>query len=667
MKKLQKRLSLVLLISMLINLVTVVPGRAGFLQNIGDFLSLGANTVRELQTAIEMAGGETRATLEKLSTEIQSIIQLLSEKYQDNLEITVSSVDELTRRKLIEFEQLLVKVNQILQDDIRLVSSEAQNVIRTATQEAGILATQITESLKDVIIVAGNTAVYVVDRATYNLVLIISVILLGVGLLVFAWMLFTKKFPQNVFAKICSIVFIFLYIGIFLCFTFIPVTRVYAVNAMGGHVKELEQTPKSPHVFSVQPEEIVIGETKEVKIRGINLRIEGSAPRVFLGQIELPVKAYDDTTIMVDVSRLVAGVNRAYLKYSSDDTGKTAIPNLLFYRDEKGVKNYVGRFADSSVAGTTRTLTISNSGESRSTIVPRSLRLAFNPLERINPQILQKIKEVNVGSWNVTEGSYSLAVNYGEKTVDTRVVTIRIPPPPKKPADLTITGMSISPPNPKENDNISVNLTIKNIGESDSGSFLVEWKPSPYSQGKTQQINNLSPGAYQNITFTHKYQTRNMYKTIATADVMNQVNEINEENNTFTMDVQVTVPRYSVRVEIYKIYIKDDKDGALRGAGDLSFNIDINGIKYRYPSSGNVSINTGETKDIWYVANLLLTPDDTLRIIMTGKEDDDVRTEDMGLIDVSHSFLQNFGNGDHEANSTPYNYKIYYRIKVNRL
>jgi len=59
--KIRKKLAWILLACVLFNVFSAVPCRAGLLQNIGDFLSLGANTVRELQTAIEMAGGEVRS------------------------------------------------------------------------------------------------------------------------------------------------------------------------------------------------------------------------------------------------------------------------------------------------------------------------------------------------------------------------------------------------------------------------------------------------------------------------------------------------------------------------------------------------------------------------------------------------------------------------------
>ena len=59
----------------------------------------------------------------------------MSQTYQDNLNITINSLDAATRNKLLELQGLIDQVNQTLQQDIALVSQAAKDVIRQASLE----------------------------------------------------------------------------------------------------------------------------------------------------------------------------------------------------------------------------------------------------------------------------------------------------------------------------------------------------------------------------------------------------------------------------------------------------------------------------------------------------------------------------------------------------
>src|SRR6478672_4012190 len=112
-----------------------VAPTAGILQTLGDFLSLGANTVREVQQAIQIAGQEARDTLQQLNDEMTGLISTLEKTYQNNLNITLNSLDSVTRTKLVELQSLIDQVNSTLQADIGLVQQASKDIIRTAGQE----------------------------------------------------------------------------------------------------------------------------------------------------------------------------------------------------------------------------------------------------------------------------------------------------------------------------------------------------------------------------------------------------------------------------------------------------------------------------------------------------------------------------------------------------
>lgn len=69
----RKPIALTLIICLIANFFIAAPAGAdtGPLQNVGDLISLGANTIRELQEAIKVAGVEVRETLVTLSNEIK--------------------------------------------------------------------------------------------------------------------------------------------------------------------------------------------------------------------------------------------------------------------------------------------------------------------------------------------------------------------------------------------------------------------------------------------------------------------------------------------------------------------------------------------------------------------------------------------------------------------
>jgi len=93
----RKGMILMLLLSLLLG--SYQPAGA-FLQTLGDLLSLGANTVREIQEAILLAGSEVSTILNGIDGTIRDLMDELEDKFQNNLNITIDSLDNATRNKL---------------------------------------------------------------------------------------------------------------------------------------------------------------------------------------------------------------------------------------------------------------------------------------------------------------------------------------------------------------------------------------------------------------------------------------------------------------------------------------------------------------------------------------------------------------------------------------
>lgn len=315
-------ISVILLLALLIApTARAYDNSASVLQTIGDFLSLGANTVREIQDAIQLASGEARGLLEQLQGQLNQLLNEISQTYQDNLTITLDSLDAVTRNKLLEVQTILDQVNQQLQDDVRLISEEAQNTIRTASRELQTAIVTLEQSLSNIIVVGGETAAFILDLAVFNAILIISLILLALGLLVFVWLLFSKRFPGGL-AGVLAFIFIIAYVGLFGSMVLVPQVRTTVMTFTGVGLKQrLDKVANQPRLVAIVPETILLGETREVQVWGSGLLPDNQVPTVRIASSNVPVSASSNTQIVANVTSLSApdGSTNLTLNYPERD------------------------------------------------------------------------------------------------------------------------------------------------------------------------------------------------------------------------------------------------------------------------------------------------------------------------------------------------------------
>lgn len=301
---------------------TVVVNAAVPIQTIGSILSIGVNILGELKEAIKIAGDETRTTLETLKNVLETLIDTLETTYQDNLNITLNSLDDATRKKLLEIEDLITNINQELQADIKLASQEAQTVIKTAIQEIEALSNELEQSLKEVIVVGGKTAAYLIDRSTYNIILVISIIFLGVGLLLFIWLLFSRKLPRGLRRNL-TFFLMSLYLISFTRLTFVPHFRGQVMAFTGvGLEKSLTKVIREPSILEIIPKVITLEKTREIEIWGNALLVNGLPPKVTIGDRTAQVKAFSDSKIVLNVANLDIAEGSTNLELTYDEKPK---------------------------------------------------------------------------------------------------------------------------------------------------------------------------------------------------------------------------------------------------------------------------------------------------------------------------------------------------------
>lgn len=274
---------------------------------INDLLSLGANTVREVQETIPLLQGAIQETMQSLVTQLESLLETISQTYQENLSVTLSSLDTFTREKFTDLENLLDRVNDKLQEDVQLISQEAQTIIRAARDELEQLASTLQESLSSVIIVGGETAAFVVDRTFHNAIVLISLLILGLGLVAFVWSLFRRGLPQGGLTRTLLLAFMGIFIVLFGSIALVPSVRAFVMTNTGLGLKqrlEKDQLVGQPKLLRVNPDQFSVNTLDELEIWGSSLLVNNAPPTAKIGTQTVTVKSFQSDLLVLDVSSL---------------------------------------------------------------------------------------------------------------------------------------------------------------------------------------------------------------------------------------------------------------------------------------------------------------------------------------------------------------------------
>ncbi len=116
---------------------------------------------------------------------------------------------------------------------------------------------------------------------------------------------------------------------------------------------------------------------------------------------------------------------------------------------------------------------------------------------------------------------------------------------PAATVDLTITDLTINPPEPTQEVPATVTATVENLGNSPSGPSVTSWNPDAFSiivpggQTQTQETPSIAPGQSVQVTFTFSYPQAGNFRSIAQANAFNTVKETNTANNEKILNVTV--------------------------------------------------------------------------------------------------------------------------------
>jgi hypothetical protein len=294
---------------------------ANLLQSLEDFLSLGRNTVLEIENAIDLAKEDLRQILEELKSNIEDLLDTLSQTFQENLQVALNSLDATLRNQLLTLESFFGNINSAIQSDIALASDEAQAVIRSAGLEVRRTTAEIENGVESVIIVGGEAAVYVIDRTTDRVVVVVVVLLLGVGILILIWLVTTRR-VQPWSAGLMGL-FLVLFISLLL-----PSSRAAVMRFSGvGLQATLDRTGGGPRIFDLVPSSVVIGQTEELEIWGSELMPRGEEPAVLVGSASVPVRAASPDRVVVAMTGVTGPTGSVTLRvrYSRGEGLRTVV------------------------------------------------------------------------------------------------------------------------------------------------------------------------------------------------------------------------------------------------------------------------------------------------------------------------------------------------------
>ncbi len=111
--------------------------------------------------------------------------------------------------------------------------------------------------------------------------------------------------------------------------------------------------------------------------------------------------------------------------------------------------------------------------------------------------------------------------------------------PPLGQPDLAPSGLTYSPSNPRLGDFVTLSGIMRNLGNADAGTFVIEIRDSGGTDRRT--VAGLAAGGSTSFSFTRRInQVSETFVVIA--DATNQVSESNENNNSAELRVTATQP-----------------------------------------------------------------------------------------------------------------------------
>ncbi len=162
-------------------------------------------------------------------------------------------------------------------------------------------------------------------------------------------------------------------------------------------------------------------------------------------------------------------------------------------------------------------------------------------------------------------------------------VATRTPSPTTAPqvADIQIQAAAVSPNPIRPGQSFNVSVTVRNVGNTDAGSFAVAATFQPGNVFTSSSIGSLAAGSTTTVTLSGTLSNTGNYSTVIVADLNDQVREGNGENNNNDFSLSYRVDKE----------ISTSGNTARTDAGTLDLG---NGVTVDWDGAGNLNAASGQ-------------------------------------------------------------------------
>lgn len=291
------------------------------LVTIGGLLAAGKLAKDGIDDTLSQVDAITRERLIQAREEIERLIELIEEKYQDNLDLTLDSLDRFAAGQFNRAYNLIIDINQELQRTVGTIEEATLRVIEEAAAQLRVTVDFIAERVEQIVIVAAESGVWIIDNVWETIISVIALLFL-VGVLLIAYsqvgpMIRMDRLPSRTrLAAFAGISVFLLVVGLMLLLW--QPARHYIMTRSVSALQDRLEVNLTPQIFSVVPNTLERGQETELTIIGANLPTD-ETPTAQIGSETVPVKIAQDDLVVVTLSAEAAeqsGAQEVRLQYS---------------------------------------------------------------------------------------------------------------------------------------------------------------------------------------------------------------------------------------------------------------------------------------------------------------------------------------------------------------
>lgn len=296
----------------------------GFFTNLTDLTEtanelLGSidDIVRQLDAQVQN-GDLEQEVADLIDERLDKLASIIDETIQNSGGFLFDQVNGTIDNVFANISGLLDQIKKGILDDslpalIHQLSTELQAQINL-----------LSSNIEDIIVLTFGNTFILLDKTTNSVVIIVSIILLAIGLFVFALVLMSRKNRQLTAGRIVGLSFMCIYILFFLLVILLPRLRGNIIAGFNYGAK-YEGTTLTPVVTNLFPEKFTVGKNDKIFIYGKHLNLIKKTG-VSLNTNQTRSFTFPENTIIVkSANRIVLGNFGSTLNWK--------IPSIMEFRN----------------------------------------------------------------------------------------------------------------------------------------------------------------------------------------------------------------------------------------------------------------------------------------------------------------------------------------------